>query len=145
MKQNELNKEIKKILKAAGIKNKISSKGSHKWIHVLSNGMTDEVRDQIKALETVKAHGDIMDDTRWYSGISFEFRYDFEATEETKQKAEEIMSQWLESFHGPSVVSENQNKNSIAYHVEKQIAEAVGIAEFHALNINVRSEMEKRK
>lgn len=120
----ELTKLIKQACKESGINTRIRTERSITTVTFLSPP-SDELLDRIKAMETVEAHGDIIDDTRWYSGQSISFRYDFELPDGAEDSAREIMSQWLIQW---SRDKSHHDRMSTVYHIENSLRERLGRA-----------------
>lgn len=90
---NTLSNQIKKLAKAFGkVDCKVKTYGKTCTVTFLSRP-SSELIAEIKKLDTCEAHGDIMDDTRWFSGIAIQFRYDFPTSEVDQQLFEEIKAE----------------------------------------------------
>jgi len=113
-------KEIKKILKEAGVKNSVRNNGN---ISVtIKSLVSDDVLEKIEAFSTLEAHGDLIDDTRFYTGSGIRISFDFEPTQEQINQAIKIK----ESFVAPGESS--FDRNSVNYHIKKTMAEKMGRA-----------------
>lgn len=55
--------------------------------------------DAIRALDTTEAHGDLLDDTRWYSGTSISIRYAYEPSAAHWAQFRALMSQYADHGH----------------------------------------------
>ena len=75
-----MEKTIGQVAKAlatkAGVKTKVKTQNRFIYVTFLSEP-TNELVEQIRSLETVEAHGDSQNDTRWYSGQSIQFRFEY--------------------------------------------------------------------
>lgn len=124
MNSKYLAKEIKTILTKKGIKASVRSEYRHVYITYKSE-VTNAIHEEIKAMETLCAHGDLMNDTRYYTGISLTFKYDFPVNESVVDKANEIIKNW----GGLELINADHSKG---YHVNKDILEAVGYPAYRA-------------
>lgn len=83
-----LSNQIKKLAKAFGkVDCRVKTYGKTCTVSFLSRP-SQELIEEIKKLDTCEAHGDLMDDTRWYSGTRIQFRYDFPVSEVDQEKFE---------------------------------------------------------
>ena len=115
-----LSRQIKKELNKNNVKNSVRT--HHGTITVeLKSHITAELLEVIKGMETVEAHGSIMDDTRYYTGTSIQFRYEFEPTAEELEKAEKCFQKYSEWDK-----ESNQGRNSFNYHFRKELTEELG-------------------
>lgn len=112
-----LTTQIKNALLSMGVANKVSTYGSTITVTALSP-MTLAMVETIRAMETVKAHGDIMDDTRWYTGKSIQFRYEWEPTEEEQGTADVLLACWSDDS--------KTDRQSFAYHFTRQCIAELG-------------------
>lgn len=112
-----ITREIKKVLKAAGVKNSVSTYHSTITVTVKSE-ISKEVQEAVKSLATVEAHGSIMDDTRHYTGKSIQFNYQYEPTKSQIEKAAELYNSWSEQT--------KSDKRVFSYHFSKQLSEVFG-------------------
>lgn len=115
--RNNLSAGIKKILRANKVENKVSTYGSTITVKCLSR-ISQDVCDQIKSMETADAHGDIMDDTRYYTGLSIQFDYSWELTDKEKSLAKEAVDSWSDNS--------KVNRVDFSYHIKKQLNEKYG-------------------
>jgi hypothetical protein len=83
---------------------------------------SNQLVDKIKALETSEAHGDIMNDTRYYTGTSIQFSYDFTVSDDDLNMARKIKNQWGDLSSKPW-----SDLRSIYWHIEKEIKETLGV------------------
>jgi hypothetical protein len=114
-----LSREIKKFLNSNGVKNSVTTHHSTITVVVKSH-ITTELRDAVKNMETVEAHGSIYDDTRWYTGTSIQFRYEFEPTQDEINKAQELFNSWSDNA--------KEDKRSFQYHFTKQLDSELGVS-----------------
>lgn len=124
MQSKYLAKEVKAILTANGIKSSVRSEYRQVYITYLSE-VSGAIHEEIKAMETLEAHGDSMNDTRYYTGTSFNFQYEFPANEAAVNKANEIIKNW----GGVELINSDHSKG---YHANKDILEAVGYPIYRA-------------
>lgn len=90
---NTLSNQIKKLSKAFGkVDCRVKTYGKTCTVTFLSRP-SSELLEEIKKLDTCEAHGDIMDDTRWYSGTRIQFKYDFPVSETDQEKFEAFKKQ----------------------------------------------------
>lgn len=112
-----LSRQIKTFLKSVNVKNSVRTHHSTITV-VFKSPVTKEIVEAVKAMETVKAHGSIYDDTRYYTGISIQFRYEFEPTKKEVEKAEEFFNSWTDCSKA--------NVPSFRYHFRKQLNDNIG-------------------
>lgn len=89
------------LAKAEGVKIKTSKYYRTTTVTFLTQPSL-ELIEKIKALSTCEAHGDIMDDTRWYSGHSVQVRFEYEVSPEVKAEADKLhqeIAAWNDSHH----------------------------------------------
>lgn len=90
---NTLSNQIKKLAKAFGkVDCRVKTYGKTCTVTFLSRPSIELV-EEIRKLDTCEAHGDLIDDTRWFSGISIQFRYDFPTPEIEQQMFEEMKAE----------------------------------------------------
>lgn len=51
---------------------------------------SEELVTEIRKLDTCEAHGDMMDDTRWYSGVRIQFKYAFPVQDHEESRFKEL-------------------------------------------------------
>jgi hypothetical protein len=101
-----MTKTIKALCKQYGVKNSVRKYSGSIYVTFLSCPNDDLIK-AIKALETVEAHGDLMDDTRWYSGTAIHLRYRFEPSPADVGIFEAIKESYAEhSYHFKKAVVE---------------------------------------
>lgn len=108
MDQISISKQAKKLANLVGVKTRIKTSGSV-YVTFLSEP-TNELVSTILALSTSVAHGDLMDDTRWYSGQAVYIRYQYEIPAETMAQFNAIKSQY----------------GDLGYHFEQAIKNEMG-------------------
>ena len=118
MTQAELSRQVKKFFTQNGVKTRVKSHHSFINVTILSQ-CPDRLLEEAKAMETCEAHGSPYDDTRYYSGISIDFRYDLEVTQEQIETARYLDYQ----YSGPS-----WDGNSRRHHLENKLVEKIGRA-----------------
>lgn len=118
MTQAELSRQVKKFFTQNGVKTRVKSHYRSIYVTILSQ-CPDILLDQAKAMETCEAHGDSMNDTRYYTGNSIHFRYDLEVTQEQIETARYLDYQY-------SGVS--WDGNSRRFHLENKLVEKIGRA-----------------
>lgn len=106
-----MSNQIKALCRAANVKATSKKYGSTVTVTFLSPAPNSLI-EAIRALETVKAHGDLIDDTRWYSGISIQFRYNWEPSVDEIAQFEAIKTEYAD--HG--------------YWFKKAVTDRMGIA-----------------
>lgn len=72
-----MTKQIKALCKKYGVKNSVRSSSGAVYVTFKSCPPLELVQ-AIEALSTLVAHGDLMNDTRYYTGTSIHVRYNFE-------------------------------------------------------------------
>lgn len=85
----------------------------------------DSMLEEMKALETSQVHGDIMDDTRWYSGIMVTFRYEFDLPDGAAEKVDAILKKWEMQIKRDK---SNCDFMSTKHHIENDIKKELGRA-----------------
>lgn len=112
-----LTNKIKAELRKLKVKNSVSTYNGTVTVTIKSP-VSQEILDAVKALETVEAHGCVYDDTRYYTGKSIQFNYNFEATAEEIAKADELYNSWSEDTRN--------DRRIFNYHFRKQLLEELG-------------------
>lgn len=114
--KNTISQKIKSVLKKVNVSNKVSTYGKTITVKFLSP-VSKEIVAMIKEMETIESHGDIMDDTRYYTGLSIQFDFAWEATKEEQEKAVEIFNSWSDE-------SKEDKRNFLGHfqrHLEKEL------------------------
>ena len=93
-----ISKQAKKLANLAGVKTKIRSSNSFVYVTFLSEP-NQELVDSIRALETIEAHGDSLNDTRYYTGESVEFAFQYEIPADTMAFFEAIKNRFADHGH----------------------------------------------
>jgi hypothetical protein len=119
-----LSQSIKRVAKAHGVKVLTKKHGSIIRVTVLTRCL-DSALDAIQALETVEAHGDMMNDTRWYSGISITFRFEVPLIDSDHSLVSEILRSWDGQIKRDLT---NTDKVSTEYHIRNEILKRLGRA-----------------
>lgn len=152
MKNRELTSKLKAVARSYGVPCNVRSNRGITTVTVKAP-CPDAMLDEMKALETNKAHGDIMDDTRWYSGQMVTFRFDFALPDGALEKVESIIDQWTLQIKRDK---SNSDFMSTKHHIEKDIKAMLGRAvadvwnQHHSLwgrmtNINEKREVKNAK
>ena len=110
-------RKIKKFLNDNNVKNKVSTHSGTITVQILSN-CSSEIIETAREMNNVVAHGDLMDDTRYYTGFSVQFDYRVEPTDEDVKKAKEIVNNWSEDTV--------KDHNGFNYHIRKQLINELG-------------------
>lgn len=118
-----ISKEIRKILREHKIKNTVKTRGLFVYV-TLKQKTSNEVLEQVKKLETIESHGDLIDDTRWYCGHGIQFKFDYSPIPEVWAKYEQI----IESFYCLNI-----NAKEVEYHASKKIIEVLGESDGKAI------------
>lgn len=112
-------REIKKYLNQNNIKNKVSTHHGTITVTILSN-CSAEILDNVKNMNTLTAHGDLMDDTRYYTGHSVQFDYKFELSEDQEKQGQEIINNWSEDTQN--------DRRLFDYHIREDLRNQMGAA-----------------
>lgn len=121
MTQAELSRQVKKFFTQNGVKTRVKSHYSSIYVTILSS-CSDTLLDEAKAMETVEAHGDCQNDTRYYTGVSIHYRYELDLSPEQIETARYLDYQ----YSGPS-----WDGNSRRHHLHKTLCEKIGTAAAH--------------
>ncbi len=101
-----MTKQIKALCKKYGVKNSVKTSGSIVYV-TFKSCPPSELVAAIEALSTLEAHGDLMNDTRWYTGTSIHLRYKFEPSPADLGTFEAIKESYAEhSYHFQKAVVE---------------------------------------
>ena len=132
-----LSREIKKLLNQNKVKNSVKTHYRTVYVTIKTPCSMDLIK-QVKSMSTEEAHGSIMDDTRYYTGISVSVKFECEVSKETEEKVNEIISSWQPAK------SWGYDFNCTEHHIEKQIKE-LGFEGLNYLdNKYLRNELAKR-
>lgn len=102
-------KQIKAMATKAGVKTKVRTQGNV-YVTFLSEP-SNELVDRIKALSTQEAHGDLMNDTRWYSGQAVHVSYQYAISAAAMAQFETIKNRYSDTgYHFQQAV-----KNEMGY------------------------------
>lgn len=115
-----LSKQIKKELNKNKVKNSVRTHGGTITVE-LKSSINSDLLNLIKSMETTEAHGCAYADTRYFTGQSIQFRYEFEATKEEKAKALKIMDKYS---HWEKETP--QGFNSWNYHAKNELRAELG-------------------
>lgn len=124
MAAKQLAKEVKAFLTKNGIKSSVRSERKTVYI-TYKTEISNELHDKVVGMQTLEAHGDTMNDTRYYTGVSFTFYYSFDANTASIDTANQIINNW----GGIKLINGDHSKG---YHANKDIVEAIGYPAYRA-------------
>ena len=91
-----ISKQAKALANRAGVKTSVRSYGNSVRVVFMSEP-TQALVDAMDALSTSEAHGDLMNDTRYYTGVSIHFSFNYEIPAETMAQVEAIRAQYAQA------------------------------------------------